>query len=70
MKDKIITRILKFRYNDGYRYEIQSNRVFENGKDYGYKYGLSLYDLEEIAYLRNILTSFLINEKYENKEIE
>jgi hypothetical protein len=67
-KGKIITRILENEIDYGYRYEIQENRVFENGTESGYHYGISLYDLEEVAELRDALTSFLAGKDYLDEE--
>lgn len=67
-KGKIITRILEYEIDYGYRYEIQENRTFENGTETGYKYGISLYSLEEVAELRDALTSFLASKEYDEED--
>jgi len=63
-KGKILTRILEHKIDCGYRFEIQSNRVFEDGTESGYQYGISLYSLEEVAELRDSLDSFLDSIEY------
>ncbi len=59
MEDSVITRILEYKIDYGNRYEIQTNRIFEDGSETGYQYGLSLYKLEEVEQLRDALTTLL-----------